>query len=260
MRKLLSAVLLSSLLLTLTAFPQGVVIVHHKANASFSPADIPGLRLWLKADALSLANNDPVATWPDSSGNGNDATATGTVRPTYKTNQINSTLPAVFFDGTAPNYLTFADNAFSSFTAAEIFIVVKILADPPPSGATSGIWKLYPDDGTTHYPFTDGTIYDQFGSTVRKTVGNPGPTLAAWRLYEVRSVTNDWQCYLDGASLFSTATNTVGFPVSARIGDGDSISLNGYIAEVCMFNKGLNSTERQQMWDYIESKYGITLP
>src|SRR5439155_17313853 len=64
----------------------------------FSPAEIGGLKLWLKADALALNNNDPVSTWTDSSGNGNSPTSSGTKRPTYKTNVLNGK-PVVRFDG-----------------------------------------------------------------------------------------------------------------------------------------------------------------
>jgi hypothetical protein len=55
---------------------------------------------WWKADALGLANADPVATWTDSSGNANSLSqATAGKRPTYRTNVINSK-PVVRFDGT----------------------------------------------------------------------------------------------------------------------------------------------------------------
>jgi mono/diheme cytochrome c family protein len=39
------------------------------------------LQLWLRADALSLADGEPVFTWPDQSGHGRDLTATRGVRP-----------------------------------------------------------------------------------------------------------------------------------------------------------------------------------
>lgn len=53
-----------------------------------------------EADSITgLSDNDPVATWPDLSGNGRDATqATPSDRPTYKTGIING-LPAVRYPG-----------------------------------------------------------------------------------------------------------------------------------------------------------------
>ena len=48
---------------------------------------LAGLVLWLSASAIGgLADGDPVVTWPDSSGQGNDVTqATASKRPLYKT-------------------------------------------------------------------------------------------------------------------------------------------------------------------------------
>ena len=56
--------------------------------------------VWLRADAITgLNDTDPVATWPDSSGNSNDATqGTAADRPLYRTNIVNG-LPIVRFDG-----------------------------------------------------------------------------------------------------------------------------------------------------------------
>lgn len=42
------------------------------------------LLLNLQADALGLADGDPVATWADQSGNHNDFTQTGSARPTFR--------------------------------------------------------------------------------------------------------------------------------------------------------------------------------
>lgn len=65
----------------------------------FGPRSVPGLKLWLTADALSLSDGDPVSAWPDSSGQGNTATqATGAKQPLYKAAQVNNR-PVVRFDG-----------------------------------------------------------------------------------------------------------------------------------------------------------------
>lgn len=65
------------------------------------PPTSTNLLLWLKADALTLNNNDPVSAWADSSASGNSATqATGSRQPTYKSTGVNAR-PAVLFDGTS---------------------------------------------------------------------------------------------------------------------------------------------------------------
>lgn len=69
------------------------------AAGSFDPIDLSP-SAWWKADALALANNDPVGTWTDSSGNSRNLTqATSAKRPTYKT-AIQNGKPVVRFDGT----------------------------------------------------------------------------------------------------------------------------------------------------------------
>lgn len=68
--------------------------------APFSPSDISGLKLWLKADAITgLNDGDAVTTWSDSSGEGDDATqSTAGQKPIYKT-AIQNGLAVVRFDG-----------------------------------------------------------------------------------------------------------------------------------------------------------------
>lgn len=86
------------------------------------------LQAWLKADAITgLSDGDPVGTWSDSSGNGNDATqSTSSFKPTYKTGIYSgSTLPTVRFDGTDDllDWGTFMQSFGNSEWTA--FVVVK---------------------------------------------------------------------------------------------------------------------------------------
>ncbi len=65
----------------------------------WSPADLPSLVAWYKADQISLSDGDPVAQWDDLSGNTRHLVqATGAAKPTYKTAIVNG-LPVVRFDG-----------------------------------------------------------------------------------------------------------------------------------------------------------------
>lgn len=93
------------------------------AGPPFTPTQITGLKLWLKADALVLSNNDPVASWTDSSGLNNHATqGTAGFRPIYKTNAINTTLPVVRFDQT-DDFLETPN--FSLAQPCTVFVVTK---------------------------------------------------------------------------------------------------------------------------------------
>src|ERR1043165_8435631 len=88
------------------------------AGAGTTPSNIPAtiadLQLWLKADAIpGLSDSDPIATWPDESGNARDVTQIGapTQRPLYKTSGGVGGLPYALFDGVddvmdVPNFMT----------------------------------------------------------------------------------------------------------------------------------------------------------
>lgn len=85
------------------------------------------LLLDLRASQLSLSNNDPVSTWPDVSGNGNDfSQSTSAYRPIYLANYEGS--PALWFPSADPDWIPysmigpdFADN-LDTFA---VFVVAK---------------------------------------------------------------------------------------------------------------------------------------
>lgn len=230
------------------------------------PSDIASLQQWFKADAITgLSDGDPVATWEDSSTNNRDATqSTAGNRPLYKTGIVNS-LPVVRFDGSNDYLITSGVAGFlSGLSAAEVFLVVKVNADPAAADGSAGLWAMTGSADNTAFPYTDGNVYDGFGSSVRKSTGNPTLSLAStFRLYNVVSISGEWTSYVDGTQHFTTGTNTVSFGA----GDGylgtsvalGSIVLAGDIAEFFLFNAKLSTADRQAMNAYIATKYGLTI-
>lgn len=236
-------------------------------TAPSSPKAIAGLAVWLKADALVLSDGAAVSTWADSSGSGRNATqGVGANQPTYKTAIVNG-LPVVRFAGAGGastfNSLVFA--TFPAFTQQTVFIVVKVVSDPGLDASRSGLWIMGVAGAAnnTHYPFSDGIIYDDAGSTVRKTTVNPTPSLSsAFRTYCVRSAPSDWQTFLDGSQLFSTGTNTVGQPAAPTLGRSFDVSpsipaLNGDIAEFLVYDSALSATDRLAVESYLRVKYAL---
>jgi hypothetical protein len=56
---------------------------------AFNPSTIAGLQVWFKADAITpVADGTQITTWPDSSSNGNNATAAAGQGPVYYANQL----------------------------------------------------------------------------------------------------------------------------------------------------------------------------
>lgn len=225
----------------------------------FQPSDEPGLVQWLKADAITgLADNDPISTWPDSSGTGRNATATATERATYQTNEKNG-LPIVRFDGTN-DYFEMGD--FSALTSGEIFIVIKIANDPPAVDTKTGLMCFQIADASSHYNYSgDQVIYEAWGSTLRKTVGNPTPALNAWRIYSIHSAASDYAAYLDGTSIFSTGTNTVNFQNNTEFGRSNygtgGYYLDGDVGEIIIYNHKLSAAVRANVIKYLYAKWAL---
>jgi hypothetical protein len=141
---------------------------------------------------------------------------------------------------------------------------LKLLANMG-DGPIRGLWQFGGTGERMHFPYTDSTIYDNFCTEPRKTVGNPTPSLTEWRLYNVKSATNNWSSSIDGVTLYSTATNTPVFTGLRHIGLsrntlGDNLYyLWGYIAEIIIYNRLVDATERSQINTYFSTKYGLTL-
>lgn len=107
---------------------------------------LPGLFLDLNpAEIVGLNDGDAVATVPDDSGKGFDATASGTV--TYKTNIVGSS-PVVRFDGSSGTLATASIDA-STKEAITTYAVVVLRALPSAMGV---LWEYGPNaqsnDGT----------------------------------------------------------------------------------------------------------------
>jgi hypothetical protein len=235
-------------------------IVRAGGAAAFDPDSVAGLTRWYKADAITgLNDGDAVATWTDSSASAANATqGTGANKPTYKTGIVNG-LSVVRFDGLA-DFLNIGD--LSALTAGEAFIVVKLDADPPV--AEGGLWQIGSEqNAATQFPFPgDGVIYDQFGTSIRKSTVNPATTLAQWNIYSVYSAANDWQSYLNGVSISSTVTNTVGFDTACLLGrsfqvPATTLHLKGDIAEFLLYDSKLSSDDRAAVVSYLQTKYAL---
>lgn len=228
------------------------------AGPGFSPLSLSPAAWW-DFSSLALADGAAIATVPDGSGNGRTLTqAVGASKPIYKT-AIQNGRDIARFDGAA----TFFDvPSLAALTAATAFLVVKVNVDPPATTLTTGLWDLDAATGassSSHFPFTDGIVYDSFGSTARKTVGNPTPALTAFHIYEIKSIAGNWTALLDGAQIFTTATNTVGFSATGFLGKSFDGTTNyfcaGDMGELLLYGSGLNTTDADSVRAFLKSKW-----
>lgn len=238
---------------------------------SFDPTSVTSatLKLWVKGDAgvykdagtTPCADGDKVQQWNDQSGNGNHLTQTATAnQPTFTATGINS-LGHLNFTATATNFFNVPDLGLSAAAAGEIFILIKDVADAPPTTDKTGIWTFTDEvsNNNCHYPWTDGIIYECWGARTRFTTVNPTPSLTAAHLYGVRSSTATWANALDGSDLLSSGGHTVNFKTTgillgrSNLGGGN-YNHDGPIAEVAVYNGVLSNLDRAQLNDY----FGIT--
>jgi hypothetical protein len=146
--------------------------------SSFSPRDIPSLKVWLKADVGTYQNStmtipavidaDPVGGWADQSGNGNHLINAAATVPQLKLNVINGK-PVVRFDG-ANDFLRVTFGA--ALTQPNHIFMVGIQIswtnnDSMFDGATANKQRLYSRVATP---------------TVTMYAGANGPTSASWTL------------------------------------------------------------------------------
>lgn len=246
------------------------------------PLTISGLALWLKADAITgLSDGDAISTWPDSSGNGKDATGTTTQRPTYKTDILNGK-PVARFNGTSNGLVTSSVN-LSSTSAVTVFVVAT---------AATGADRAYiestsnPNTGSTGWSF-----YRQNTGTLLQTyfTGNAGISIYnGGRVTSTRA--ESLSIVLDKSIDPTAAPSTGAFPYKegiAYIGGMQAAGSNGWgtnnnntnsfanaalyigarnqaslfnsgdIAEVIVYARALSHAERALVDRYLIQKYAL---
>lgn len=259
--------------LDVTILDRRITVVNCKSpyDDDFLPDQVSGLQYWFEATQLTgLVNNNPVNSLLDATSNARHFPAFGTSSPDtrgiYKTAQVNGK-PAIQFthDGnssTTTNTRYDGPNFLTGFTEGEIFIVGKSSADPATSNI-KGNYGVFGSDTSQlqHLPFTDGVVYDGFGSNARKNTGNPSASLASYYLYNVSSKSGQWISRINGTQHYSTTSNTVGWSTAPRFGGNNgnfsSAGFDGYIAAILIYNRVLNSSERSTVRAYIASTYGV---
>jgi len=209
------------------------------ATATISPDALGGLAMWLKADALPLADGATVSTWTDSSSNARNATlAQGA--PVFASNQLNGK-PVVRFTPNGESSFTFP----TMTNIRTVFWVAKESAAAP--------HFLLGDDNTYHFHrgTTGGNIWDATysSSNVRNGVtrlngasinGTTTPLGSGWKLVSLVTSGN-----VEASRLARDRS------IAGRSWDGD-------VAEVIVYDRPLTANEELLVGGYLAQKYGLT--
>ena len=209
-----------------------------------------GMRLWLRADSDT---GNPIAVWGDQSGNGMDALQNSSFnRPSVQPNAINGR-PVVHFAG---NQWLNLPNLMNGATAGEIFVVLKTDVDPPTG--SNGLWYFanHQNGWGMWYPWRDGWIQDGWGSVARYIVGDPSQALDQYHIYNVSSQSGEWVARINGLSQYQSSDNSVTFASAPLIGrNSENQNFRGDIAEVIIYDRVLNWSERERVDAYLGAKY-----
>ena len=242
----------------------------------FNPKDTSGLLLWVYSDTLGLADNDPVSTWTDLSGNGNDAIQAGSLRPLYKTN-IQNGRAVLRFDGT-DDFMDIANTSIiGGNTGLTVFVVVK-QSTPAAIKAilckwdyqTQGTFAIQTapvDNDEVMMYVADGCSSDGSQSQVSTDANLGSNFYVLTYVYDGTQGTNSdrVKIYRNGTLLSITTNGTIATALTScsatlKIGSfGGTLSRNGNfdIAEIAMYGHTLTTTGQTTVENYLKAHWGL---
>jgi hypothetical protein len=217
----------------------------------FSPSDISGLKIWLKADAgAGSSDGDLVGTWSDQSGGAHNFTAAGSARPTYKTN-IRNGLPVVRFDG-SDDELAGGDLSALFSTGASVFAAV--------SSSNSQFVVYEHGQIDMWWSFSGAGYWGPFRSArLASTPGSGLPTSSGWHMWSMTADNgSNYKMWLDTVSQIN---DTGGFTFSGgtqhRIGrqhpNGTYTAMD--LGELIVYDSALSGTDRASVESYLNDRW-----
>jgi hypothetical protein len=211
------------------------------------------LLYWLRADTMGLSNGASVAAWNDESSRGNTFTqSTAARQPTYVSSGINGQAAVQFVIPSSPNYTNTQKLILNTATSPQTAVIVSN------TSSGEGIW------GLTN---TDNTAYSDKG--IRGGWNHPGDindfTNPSGSTFYVNGVATSAR--QAGTPTVLVATRSSAITYSPATGLGDYFILlsqpprawAGYIGDVVVYNRALNSAERVMVENHMASKYGLSI-
>jgi hypothetical protein len=224
-------------------------------SAVFTPASL-AWQFWHEADGLSLADGDPVASYTDLSGNAYHGIE-ATNRPTFKTNQFNTSKPTVRWDGTNDRLATpsvahnIGTGGFTIYVVARWTLRLTAYKSLLTTGS-GGNPGLYLDQSSINFYWGADHRFSAFIDDEPLAhiicVQRSGSTVS---LYHNDPTTAD-------ATTFSISTSMAnGVWYLGNENSGAAATLNGDMPADFLSSEVHNATVRGQMFTYLNSKYAI---
>jgi hypothetical protein len=217
-----------------------------------------GLVMHLAANEINgLTDGQVVATWPDLSGSGNPATqATAALQPKYYKNVLNGQA-VVRFDGvddwmylnenmiTAGSFTMFVIGKFDRSTGNDMYLV-----GGQPSTGGDGRLRIASYLSQNRLSVRVGNAADLF-------ITNVGDRTTYPHVFALNSAVTAW---VDGTNKGNAANTSTLNPSAFNLGSygrGNKGWLEGYIAEVVLYNRVLTEQECNQVGFYLANKYNL---
>ncbi len=203
------------------------------------------LKCWLKPESLNLTNGAPVMTWPDSSGLGNNATASSSgSAPIFLTN-VNNGWPAVKFDGT--NDLLSMPGFMHQANAGEAFIVIKA-----GTKTTDPFWQICSSAGSS---YNSTAIQDSFGCASAYHYMGPNANASRFALYNASAGGNAWNGRVNGILQWTASTSNYFTTAYCYLGARLSSYGSPTVSEFLVFRKILTDAQRNSVNKHLMRKY-----
>lgn len=232
-----------------------------------------GLSLWLKADAGVTTSGSNVTAWADQSGNGKNATASGT--PTLVANSLNGK-SGISLDGEGSNdgFLTSPIFSLAYNTPISLFGVVKASASTVRGDQFAARWFINKGvSGDFGIGFTFGG-YDSslefsgfLGAIIDSDTNLSGDSLGENQANIASLISNGSTTtfYQNGTSKNSannssydfTNSSNNGFSIGYQAAVVDEFFCKCIVYEILIYNRAITSPERQQVEAYLNAKYAI---
>ncbi|MCS6933893.1 MAG: PKD domain-containing protein [Chitinophagales bacterium] len=235
------------------------------AQAQFTPASLPGLRLWLSADTGVTLSGTSVTQWNDISGNNYHCTQPNPgAQPQFvATNCLINNKPSIKFDGINDSLIGqlipgISDSSISVFILASGETQTTAGTNAPffsINQVSNGFWVVRRVINQTYGLLTNNVYVS--GTTA--SAPNAGFN---FRVHQViKRLNNDVTLYINNnAVTLSNSTNPAviapftNAPYQLAKGPGNAF-FKGDIAEILVYDKALNNSERQQVLNYLYNKY-----
>lgn len=215
------------------------VSVSGAGGAPGDPTAIPGLLVWLDAGALSLADGDPVADWPDGSGACHGAAQpVASKRPVFRTGQA-AGRAAVVFDATDDGMSTPVD------PGSEVTIVAVYASRAAASGhLLNGGFAFFMGPYVGRYRNYTGAY----------ATGDPVEA-GRWVVHTLRQGAALHELFVDGALAASTDRRADPGPLGLAKQGPYGLVLDGAVAELLVWDRALTDGELATVHDRLVERY-----